>query len=347
MLAVVKIGTNSVIGNISKIVRDVIKAKKIGFQVILVSSGAVGMGRKRINLGSARVEKQILASIGQVDLMYEYKSEFEKEDYFVGQLLISKKSIEGKKEHDSLENLITEMLKIPNLIPIVNENDAIILKDLMFVDNDEIAGMLTAKFNAKKLILLTNVDGVYEDLSSSDKKILNEISYENIPDISEEMSSMGRGGMLSKINVAKRLSALGIESNIANISSKDVISRICQDEKIGTTFLPRFKGKSSRIRRLLAFEPGINTSGKVFISRDFYKTISKDLDSTIRSNNIIRSVGNFKIGSMVEIAIESNEILGNCIVGHAVAEISSSDLKKSIKSDSVSIFSGHDNLFIV
>lgn len=226
MLVVVKIGTDSVIGNIPKIVNDVVKLKKTGCDVIIVSSGAVGTGRKILpNMGKTLPEKQILASVGQVHLIQQYQTEFAKYGMSVGQILITKKDIENKEERENIENLTFAMLKIGKIIPIFNENDSIVLQSLMFTDNDEIAGMLASQFGADRLIILTNVDGVFDDFTSENRKILHEVYPDDTLEISNVTSTGGRGGMYSKVNTAKKLADLGISTTICNVMEKDVLIR--------------------------------------------------------------------------------------------------------------------------
>ncbi len=231
MLIVVKIGTDSVIGNISKIAMDVAMLKKMNCDVILVSSGAVGMGRKTLTkLGRKPVEKQILASIGQVSLMQQYQIEFAEYGLNIGQILITKKDIESAKERDNMENLVLSMLELKNIIPIFNENDSITLQELMFTDNDEIAGMIASQFAADHLIILTNVDGVFDDFTSENRKILSEISPQDELNISQNTSAGGRGGMASKVKTARKLADLGISTTICNIAEINVLARVISGE---------------------------------------------------------------------------------------------------------------------
>ncbi len=327
MLIVVKVGTDSVIGNIKKISEDIVALKKDGHSVILVSSGAVGLGREIYPpLLSSPPEKQILASLGQVELIKNYQIEFSKHGYFVGQILITKKDFEGKTEMDSFETMINLMLSKKNIIPIVNENDSIALAELMFTDNDEIAGTLASFLGADKFIILTNVDGVYDDFFSSNRKVISNIKINEIPEISSEKSSLGRGGMQSKVNIAKKLAKLGIETIICKVSNENVLQRIIDGEEIGTKFIPAKSKKTDNIRRHLAFDVGIKTYGAIIINECLEQLIKTSQNAfSILPVGLLSLNGNFSRGDIIEIKNQTGNLLG-----YGLARYSSTELLKII-----------------
>jgi len=333
MLIVIKIGTDSVIGNIVKIVHDIVNLKKQGHNIIMVSSGAVGTGRLIYkNLGNSPVEKQILASLGQVDLMMQYKLEFQKYEYHIGQILITKKDIESKAEIENLENMMQKMLIIGNIIPIINENDSIALRELMFTDNDEIAGMLAGVFGADKLIILTNVDGVYDDFISPNRKILHNIKYDDNIVITQEKSSMGRGGMYSKVNVAKKLAKVGISTTICNIKIENILQKVISGFEVGTNFISQRKTKASKIRRTLAFEPGVNIYGSIVINKCLEEKIKKSTSAfSILPIGITSFNGIFNKNNLVEIKTTTNTIIGYGLAGFTSNELSHYIGKENVK----------------
>ncbi|QED23585.1 glutamate 5-kinase [Candidatus Deianiraea vastatrix] len=312
MLIVIKIGTDSVIGNIPKIVKDAVAIKDLGHDVIIVSSGAVGMGRAaNPSLGSTPVEKQILASIGQIGLIKRYQFEFTSHNYFVGQILMTKKDVESRMEIDNLTNMISEMLARKNIIPVVNENDSIALRSLMFTDNDEIAGTLASIMNADKLIILTNVDGVYDDFSSPNRKVLDKILYTDETNIGDAKSNMGRGGMQSKVKTARKLAKLGISTTICNVLVENVMARVVMGENIGTTFIPARDTKADKLRRHLAFDAGVNVYGEIIINDRLWQTIQNS--STIFSIlpvGITSFTGTFQKNDLIAIKTEDKTLIG-------------------------------------
>ena len=239
MLVVVKIGTDSVIGNVEKITRDIVSAKAQGIDVILVSSGAVGMGRKIYhNFGVNSVEKQVLASIGQSVLMGEYRAEFEKLGHYVSQILITKNDTERSQERANLQNVMNTIISRKNIVPIVNENDTVSIQEIMFTDNDDLAGMLAMLFAAKRLIILTNVDGIYDDYHSTNRKIIETVCEKDELNIASEKSLSGRGGMQSKVQTARTVAREGIVTTICNVNVSDVIMKVLKGEGVGTSFVP-------------------------------------------------------------------------------------------------------------
>jgi glutamate 5-kinase len=238
MLVVVKVGTDSVIGNMEKIAHDIISAKKSGIDVILVSSGAIGMGRKmHQDFGNNTVEKQVLASIGQAELISEYKRIFAKDGYSVGQILMTKNDIKNQNAKQNIQNVINIMLSKKNIIPIFNENDTVSFYEIMFTDNDQLAGIIAKLFNAQKLIIMTNVNGVYAHFNTPNEKIITRVTKGTKLDISETKSASGRGGMQSKVQTAKEMRNNNIQTTICNVHTENAIVRIANGEEIGTTFV--------------------------------------------------------------------------------------------------------------
>ncbi|HEN4799848.1 TPA: glutamate 5-kinase, partial [Legionella pneumophila] len=168
MKIIIKVGTQSILSVdgspiyyvLNNLVNQIIYLKNLGHQVILVSSGAVGSGRKIAKnslgktYGDTVGEKQLLASIGQPELMNLYSSLFKNENILVSQLLLTKQDFHTRQHYLNIARLLTELLKHQNIIPIVNENDSVAIEELMFTDNDELAGLIAAQINADYLILL-------------------------------------------------------------------------------------------------------------------------------------------------------------------------------------------------
>jgi glutamate 5-kinase len=344
MLIVVKIGTDSVIGNIDKIAQDISGLKKHGHDVILVSSGAVGFGRSEIDLGSNPVEKQILASVGQVKLMLQYKAAFSKYDYKIGQILITKKDLEGKNEVANFELMTRKMLEIKSIVPIVNENDSVALSEIMFTDNDEIAGTLASFLGSDRLIILTNVDGVYDDFFSENRKILNEIELDSMPKLSSEKSKMGRGGMQSKVRIASKLAKIGISSTICNIKNDNVLTRlICDNERIGSTFLPSRSTKASSVKRKIAFDVGVKTFGSIVVNDCLLKKIKQENSVfSILPIGIESCSGDFHIGDLISI----KDACG-IDIGYGLARYSAIELNQKIGKEHEKPIIRYEQLYII
>ena len=243
---VVKVGTNVLTredGMLDKlifreIVVQLVKLKRLGWSPILVSSGAVGAGKSVLgesHIKEEAIRRQVFSAIGQTSLMKRYFELFIEYDVVCAQVLATKEDFTGGEHYQNMINCFEGLLS-EGIIPIVNENDVVSLTELMFTDNDELAGLTAKMVNAKKLVILSNVDGIY----NPDKEVVSKIftDDEEVKSfISTEKSGMGRGGMLSKYEIARQCAAHGIETHIANGKRDGVVLEIVSGQSVGTTFL--------------------------------------------------------------------------------------------------------------
>lgn len=250
---VIKLGTNVLtadngdldINVIQSIVDQVSVLKKAGHRVIIVSSGAVGAGKSIYKLTSIKddiAQRQVYSAIGQVKLMGIYANLFSKENFVCAQVLATKEDfVRGKENYKNMKNCFKGLLK-DSIIPIVNENDVVSLEELMFTDNDELAGLTAYMIEADKLIILSNIEGLYTgDPANKDSKLINEVDLNDkgvFNFISSNKSSAGRGGMESKLKVATMSAEKGIETFMANGKRERVVLDILEGKKMGTRFIP-------------------------------------------------------------------------------------------------------------
>ncbi|WP_419421117.1 glutamate 5-kinase [Legionella sp. D16C41] len=323
MKIVIKVGTQSILKEdgspieplLKKLVKQIVLLLQANHHVILVSSGAVGSGRKVASTflqkphNNTVGEKQLLASIGQPELINIYSALFKTENILVSQLLLTKQDFQTRQHYLNIARLLSELLKYQNIIPIINENDSVAIEELMFTDNDELAGLIAAQVNADYLLLLTNVDGVFTgDPKHPEAKLIDVIDpNDSWPIITAAKSALGRGGMLAKLTTARKMSTLGIQTTIANINTKDVITRIINHEKVGTTILAT--KKTSNIKRWLALHNKKQLPGII---------INNNLLNLLKENNrvlsilpvgIVSYVGEWQRGDLIDILdIESKRI---------------------------------------
>ena len=253
----VKVGSNVLtredgtldITRMSALTDQVAQLHRRGTQVILVSSGAVASGRSEVRpdmeLDSVAA-RQIFSAVGQAKLMNRYYDLFSSHGIACGQVLTTKASLENPLHYRNQHGCIESLLAC-GIIPIVNENDTISITELMFTDNDELSGWMAVMMECDMLIILSNIDGVYDgDPSSSSSTLIREIKP-GYPDISgcigESMSSFGRGGMQTKCSVARRVAEGGMPVVIANGKRDNVLIRIADgDESLPCTkFFPSAK----------------------------------------------------------------------------------------------------------
>ncbi|CAL7960774.1 Glutamate 5-kinase [Alphaproteobacteria bacterium] len=255
MKIVIKIGTQAILATdgtilentVSAVTEQIAKLQQIGHNIVLVSSGAVGSGRKvaRELLGQEYdtfiEKKQLLASFGQHELMHVYAKMFKMRGMLTAQLLFTKQDFQTKKCYLSIANLLKEGLEHKNIVPVINESDSIAIEDSMFTDNDELAGLIAAQLNVDKLIILTSIKGVYNGHPNNpNAKLITVIDpqKECWPEVSDTKSTHGRGGMISKLKIAQLMSNLGITTHIVSIHEQNAIIKIINGEQLGTTILP-------------------------------------------------------------------------------------------------------------
>lgn len=235
---------------ISNLVEDIVRVVKTGKRIAIVSSGAVASGRtvkelqgdffvENISEGEKIMREQMLAAVGQPELMAVYKAEFKKLGFSCAQVLVTLDDFSAEHRYRNLK-AVTENLLSLGIVPIFNENDVLSTEELAFSDNDQLSSMAAAMLKAEKLIILTNVDGVYDkNPNDKDAKLLS--CVENVEailiNVDESKNEVGRGGMKSKLIIAEKAISLGIGVHIANGFEKEIISRIIlKGEKLGTEF---------------------------------------------------------------------------------------------------------------
>ena len=233
---VVKVGSNVLTRNdgkldvtrMSAIVDQLVWLRRHDYEIILVSSGAVSAGRDERHpdheLDSVE-QRQLFSAMGQVKLMTLYYDLFREYNIKVGQVLTTKDNFENEDSYQNQERCISTMLE-NGVLPIVNENDTVCLTELMFTDNDELSGLIAEMMQAETLVLLTNVDGIYNgDPKDPNTRIIPSVYYDR--DISEyasdEKSSNGRGGMASKAKTAHEIANKGIRVIIANGNTPNIL----------------------------------------------------------------------------------------------------------------------------
>src|SRR5690606_9263572 len=221
---VVKIGSNVLtkenglpdLERIESLVVQLSEIKKQAKEVIVVSSGAVASGRSLIKISKKLddvTSRQLLSSIGQVKLINTYSDLFAKQGLLCSQVLVTKEDFRDRLHYLNMKNCFEGLLQ-HNVIPIVNENDVISVTELMFTDNDELAGLIASMLNADALIILSNVDGIYNgDPRDTVSEVIKEVDYTASAGlksfITTGKSQFGRGGMMTKSSMAMKIAQLG------------------------------------------------------------------------------------------------------------------------------------------
>lgn len=220
---------------------------KSGREVILVSSGAVAAGRKKLELNNPSLslrEKQAAAAVGQSRLMRSYEDLFEQRGQRVAQILLTHDDLSHRDRYLNIRNTMSTLFEW-GILPIINENDTVSVKELRFGDNDTLGAMVTNLIDADMLICLTDVDGLYTGNPCNDTSAYLVNTIVQVDDAVEKMadnicgSSLGTGGMYTKIVAAKMVSARGGCSFIGSGREPGIIKKLFAGEAVGTFFLPR------------------------------------------------------------------------------------------------------------
>ena len=251
MRIVIKIGTSTLthksgrenIRRIEELCKTVSDIKNAGEEVILVSSGAIGMGVGKLNLGERPRDiagKQACAAVGQCELMYIYDKQFSAYNHTVAQILLTAPDLKNEDRHEKFKNTMSKLLEL-GAIPIINENDTVATEEIVFGDNDTLAALVAESVCADLLILLSDIDGLYTADPHSDE---NARLIPEVRELTEEImslgggagSSLGTGGMETKLRAAKIATEAGCDMIIANGADPEILYDITEGKSVGTRF---------------------------------------------------------------------------------------------------------------
>lgn len=348
---VVKVGTNVITKEnglldlviVDQLVTQLATLQKKGYQIILVSSGAMGAGRSLIQLSSDTplvVKRQVLASVGQIKLIETYLGLFQKQDSLCAQVLVTKEDFRDRLHYLNMKNCFEALLQ-NHVIPVVNENDVISVDELMFTDNDELAGLIASMMNADALIILSNVEGIYDkNPSEKDARVLHQVDAKTPLQkyISPTKSSFGRGGMLTKAKITKRLALMGISTYIANGQRKNVLLDLLEGKKVGTEFVPA-KKRASNVKRWVASSEG-HEKGIITIN-ECAEDILREKIASLLPVGIVKIEGNFQKGDLVKIQNQAGEG-----IGYGIAAYNSEIALKNIGEKGKKALIHYDYLFL-
>lgn len=251
MRIVIKIGTSTLthgsghlnirrVEGLCKVISDI---KNSGHEVILVSSGAIGMGVGKLGLRSRPTDiptKQAAAAVGQCELMYTYDKLFGEYHHAVAQLLITGDDVENEKRHSNFSNTLNRLLEL-GALPIINENDTVSTDEIVIGDNDTLAAIVAQSVSADLLVLLSDIDGLYTADPHTDPNAqliptIHEISDEILALAGGSGTNLGTGGMVTKLQAAKICLSCGCAMVITNGNNPNHLYDILDGKSIGTTF---------------------------------------------------------------------------------------------------------------
>ena len=252
MRIVVKVGTSTLthatgnlnIRRVEKLCKVLSDIKNAGHEIILVTSGAVGMGVGKLSLKERPKEiplKQAIAAVGQCELMYTYDRIFSEYNHVIAQILLSAYDVENEERRQNFHNTLFRLLEM-GVLPILNENDTVATEVLAIGDNDTLSAIAAVSANADLLVLLSDIDGLYtaDPRTDPDAKLLREvhgITPEIVALAGGKGSSLGTGGMTTKLRAAQIANDAGIDMIITNGADPDTLYAIVDGQPVGTRFL--------------------------------------------------------------------------------------------------------------
>ena len=290
-----------------------------GIEIIIVSSGAVAAGRgelsnhtpfRKLDAVSAR---QLYSAVGQAKLINIYYHLFHNREIQCGQVLTTKESLSTRRQYLNQKNCMETMLA-NHVIPIVNENDTTSITELMFTDNDELSGMIATMMNADALVIMSNVNGIYNG-NPTDKNaaIIKEIKSRKTDIakyINTEKSNFGRGGMLTKARIARKVADEGIEVIIANGKTENILIDLILNnfDVFCTRFVPATHFVSS-VKKWIAHSDGF-TKGAIYINQGAYEALQQPNAASLLPVGVERIEGSFEKNDIVQIISPKGEHIG-------------------------------------
>ncbi len=309
---------------VQQLVAEIARLKEEGYQVILVSSGAIASGKHRMGITGplkSIPQKQAAAAIGQGRLMRIYAQAFGKYGINVAQILLTMSDLTDRKRFLNIRNTLSTLVEW-GVIPIINENDTVAVEEIKFGDNDQLAAMMANLIETHLVINLTSTEGLYDaNPAISDQarliSVVSELTEEIEAAATEETSSVGLGGMKSKVMAARKVTACGIPYIIAPGKEKGVLTAIFAGGEKGTLFLPAVRQMKSR-KHWIAFT--LRPRGRLYLDEGARKAILEDGKSLLPSG-IISAEGNFAAGDAVTCVDREGTPLAAGLVNYSAAEI--------------------------
>ena len=309
---------------IQNLTNDMCGLRRKGIEVILVSSGAISSGLKKIGLSKrpdSLSQKQAVAAVGQISLMIAWQKAFSRHRVKVAQILITRDDFSHRTRYLNARNTIFSLLSW-KIIPVINENDTVAVDEIKFGDNDNLSAMVTSLMDAQLLIALTNMDGLYDKDPRDHKdasliRVVSRVNKEILKCAGGTPGNLGTGGMMTKLMASQKAALCGVPTIIANGTRPGVLTSLFRGKEEGTLFLPQNDPLCSR-KRWIAFTK--SPKGEIVIDSGAERALTKGGKSLLPSG--IRDVkGNFSLGDSVVLSNEDGVPLGVGMVNYHAGDI--------------------------
>lgn len=349
---VIKLGTNVLrndegyvsLPRIYTFIEDIANLVKAGKEVIVVTSGAVGLGKKRLGLEDTQgtALKQACAAIGQGKLMSIYENGFDTYGLTAAQILLTEDDFSIRERYLSLRTTLNKLLEL-GTVPIINQNDTVSTLDVAiryiqedmqvcFSDNDKLSSLVASELDADLLIILSDINGLYDDnpKTNPNAKLIKEVSEvdDKILSLACGVSDGGRGGMETKLKAARLVTRFGGKVLIANGKQPYIIKRIFEGEDLGTMFLPSNENLSDK-KRWIGY--ATNIVGKIIVN-DGAKTALLTGEKSLLPIGVVEVKNTFHKGDVISILDENK-----CEFARGIVNYDSESCKKVIGSHSDNI----------
>ncbi len=329
---VVKVGS-SILASVEKglhhevfshLAKEISELKRQGYEIVLVSSGAIAAGMEKLGYKTrpqSITQKQATAAVGQSRLMNIYENYFSRHQQMVAQILLTHDDLSHRRRFLNARNTLLTLLEL-GIIPIINENDTVVVDEIKVGDNDNLSALVTNLIEADLLIILTNIDGLYDadprlNPNARCIPLIEDIDVDIGGMAGETTSEMSVGGMASKIQAAKKASRFGIPMVIASGTRKEVLHQILRGKEIGTLFLPKATTLSSR-KHWIAFN--LNPKGDVIVDDGAKKAIVQRGKSLLPSG-VVKVRGAFDRGDSVSCMGPRGKEFARGLVNYSISEL--------------------------
>jgi len=308
----------------SRLTKEISDLKRSGYEIVLVSSGAIAAGMEKLGYKTrpqAITQKQATAAVGQTRLMKIYEDYFSRYQQMVAQVLLTHDDLSHRRRFLNARNTLLTLLEL-GIIPIINENDTVVVDEIKFGDNDNLSALITNLIGADLLIILTDIEG----LCDSDPRVnpharciplVEEIDVDLEGIVGETKSEISVGGMISKIQAARKASRFGIPTVVARGTKERVLHQILKGKEIGTLILPKKNALSSR-KHWIAFNP--KPKGDVIVDDGAKKAIVQRGKSLLPSG-VVKIRGNFNRGDLVTCLGPRGKEFARGLVNYSATEL--------------------------
>ncbi len=307
----------------SELARDVSRVIDAGHEVVLVSSGAVGLGLRRLGdpkRGLSIPAKQAAAAIGQIDLCRRFERAFARQDRLVGQILLTHVGLADRERFLNARHTLAELLSC-GVVPLINENDSVSTDELRFGDNDLLSALVVNTCEAELLILLSHVDGLHDRSPDSPQATripeVKELSPQVMALASPATSDLGTGGMRSKLQAARSASQFGVPTVIADGRQRRVLSRILAGEDIGTLIHAATQKLSSR-KHWIAFS--LKPRGTLYLDGGAVRAL-REKGRSLLPIGVVGARGKFGVGDLVRCLSEAGEEVARGLISYDAKEV--------------------------